>query len=250
MSPLGRQTAGAPLASFPSPPARGWTRGRVSWLKRNWVPAIAGTTTVAVVRAATSPRGSSDDRSDHRTGFGATATVAQRRRRHARTARVAEPDDWNVRLSVADIDADGPFSALPGVVRWFAVVQGAGVELDFREPDARRITRTDPPLRFDGAAAPDVPARRRAHARSQPDAARRRRRDGAGDRSSSVVARRQGVRPVRGRRRRVPRGGAARARSGAHVALVQQLRRRCCASPPTSTPARRSAGGCSGRRGT
>lgn len=63
------------------------------------------------------------------------------------------PDDWNARLSVADIDADGPFSALPGVVRWFAVVQGAGVELDFGT-GWRRIRRTDPPLRFEGDAAP------------------------------------------------------------------------------------------------
>lgn len=62
-------------------------------------------------------------------------------------------DDWNVRLSVADIEADGPFSALPGVVRWFAVVEGAGVDLDFAT-GSRRITRADPPLRFDGGLAP------------------------------------------------------------------------------------------------
>jgi environmental stress-induced protein Ves len=44
---------------------------------------------------------------------------------------LAEPagDDWRVRVSVADVDADGPFSSFPGVDRWFAVLDGAGVVL-------------------------------------------------------------------------------------------------------------------------
>ena len=29
--------------------------------------------------------------------------------------------DWSVRISLADIEADGPFSPFPGVQRWFAV---------------------------------------------------------------------------------------------------------------------------------
>ena len=36
-------------------------------------------------------------------------------------------EDWSVRLSVADIERDGPFSAFAGVDRWFAVLSGAGV---------------------------------------------------------------------------------------------------------------------------
>jgi hypothetical protein len=60
---------------------------------------------------------------------------------------------WQLRISVADIDADGPFSAFDGVDRWFAVLQGAGVELDL--PGGRRtLTCSSPPLRFDGRAAP------------------------------------------------------------------------------------------------
>jgi uncharacterized protein len=68
---------------------------------------------------------------------------------------LAWPDagDWQVRVSVAEIERDGPFSAFPGVERWFGVLKGAGVELDFGGR-AVRLTRTDPPLRFDGAAAP------------------------------------------------------------------------------------------------
>jgi environmental stress-induced protein Ves len=60
--------------------------------------------------------------------------------------------DWRVRVSVADIDRDGPFSAFPGVERWFAVLQGQGVDLDLGGA-TRRAVRGDAPLRFDGAAA-------------------------------------------------------------------------------------------------
>lgn len=60
---------------------------------------------------------------------------------------------WQLRISVADIDADGPFSAFDEVDRWFAVLQGAGVQLDL-PGGSRTLTRDSPPLRFDGRAAP------------------------------------------------------------------------------------------------
>jgi environmental stress-induced protein Ves len=63
-------------------------------------------------------------------------------------------DAWRMRLSVADIERDGPFSAYPGVRRWFAVLQGAGVRLDFGTDGARTLTPADAPLAFDGALAP------------------------------------------------------------------------------------------------
>ena len=62
-------------------------------------------------------------------------------------------DVWKCRVSVADITRDGGFSAFPGVERWFAVIDGAGVELDFawgRVP----LSAESGPCRFDGAAAP------------------------------------------------------------------------------------------------
>ena len=63
-------------------------------------------------------------------------------------------DDWLLRLSVADIRADGPFSAFPGVDRWFAVLEGAGVMLAL--PDGKRCVEAgDAPLAFRGEAAPD-----------------------------------------------------------------------------------------------
>jgi environmental stress-induced protein Ves len=60
---------------------------------------------------------------------------------------------WNARISVADVDADGPFSSFPGVERWFAVIAGGGVDLDFGDAN-ERMTPDAAPLRFDGARAP------------------------------------------------------------------------------------------------
>ncbi|MEP7057084.1 MAG: HutD family protein [Caldimonas sp.] len=71
--------------------------------------------------------------------------------------------EWTLRISLAEIDADGPFSAFAGVTRWFAVVEGAGVALAFDAAEGRaegsdgverRIAVADAPLRFDGAQAP------------------------------------------------------------------------------------------------
>ena len=62
-------------------------------------------------------------------------------------------DAWALRISVADIRADGPFSAFPGVDRWFAVLEGHGVCLCL--PEGRRsVQTTDAPLAFQGEAAP------------------------------------------------------------------------------------------------
>nr|CBA33172.1 hypothetical protein Csp_B17730 [Curvibacter putative symbiont of Hydra magnipapillata] len=61
--------------------------------------------------------------------------------------------EWQLRISRADIAADGPFSAFPGVQRWFAVLRGAGVELALPMPQTLRAG--DAPLEFDGTAAPD-----------------------------------------------------------------------------------------------
>lgn len=58
--------------------------------------------------------------------------------------------DWTVRVSVAEIDRCGPFSAYPGVDRWFAVLSGAGVLLN---DQPRRVQ--DDVLQFAGEAAPD-----------------------------------------------------------------------------------------------
>jgi environmental stress-induced protein Ves len=61
------------------------------------------------------------------------------------------PGDWQVRLSVADVAADGPFSNFAGSERWFAVLEGEGVTL--RLDGASHVLRAaSDPFRFDGAA--------------------------------------------------------------------------------------------------
>jgi environmental stress-induced protein Ves len=59
---------------------------------------------------------------------------------------------WGLRISVADIERDGPFSSYPGIERWFVVLEGAGVELRFEDDgEVHRVQPGDPPFRFDGA---------------------------------------------------------------------------------------------------
>lgn len=59
--------------------------------------------------------------------------------------------DWAWRMSVADVDKSGPFSKFDGIERWFAVLEGAGVQLDVAGVP-HRVTAADAPLFFDGAA--------------------------------------------------------------------------------------------------
>lgn len=60
-------------------------------------------------------------------------------------------ENARVRVALADIDRDGPFSAYPGITRWLAVVSGGGVKL--RVDGHGHSLRTDsPPFRFDGGA--------------------------------------------------------------------------------------------------
>ncbi len=61
---------------------------------------------------------------------------------------------WQLRISMADIAADGPFSAYPGVDRWFAVLHGAGVRLALPGTPAQTLTTTSAPLAFAGEGPP------------------------------------------------------------------------------------------------
>jgi len=66
---------------------------------------------------------------------------------------IAGDEAWLVRVSVAEITADGPFSAYAGIERWFAVLQGAGVRLAFAEGEQPHREGGDP-QRFAGEDAP------------------------------------------------------------------------------------------------
>lgn len=61
--------------------------------------------------------------------------------------------EWAWRISLADVAQDGPFSAYPGITRWFTVVQGAGVVLGFDGQQHPMDCDSDP-LCFDGAKQP------------------------------------------------------------------------------------------------
>lgn len=60
-------------------------------------------------------------------------------------------EHWHWRLSVADIEHDGPFSCFDGVRRWFVVLSGAGVTLDINGV-GHGLTAESPPLAFDGSS--------------------------------------------------------------------------------------------------
>lgn len=64
------------------------------------------------------------------------------------------PEDWLLRISVASIDHNGPFSEYPGIERWFTVVSGHGVALEF-EGTRLDLSADHEPMMFDGADAPD-----------------------------------------------------------------------------------------------
>jgi len=69
---------------------------------------------------------------------------------------------WALRISVADIERDGPFSAFPGIERVFTVLEGDGVALAFDDGERRQAAPGDLPFRFDGGRAVQCTLRGRA----------------------------------------------------------------------------------------
>ncbi|HUR90384.1 MAG TPA: HutD family protein [Ramlibacter sp.] len=63
-------------------------------------------------------------------------------------------DNWTVRASIADVEANGPFSEFAGVTRWFAVLSGEGVKLHMSAQE-HALRAGSAPLRFDGGANVD-----------------------------------------------------------------------------------------------
>jgi environmental stress-induced protein Ves len=56
---------------------------------------------------------------------------------------------WRLRISLAEVAADGPFSRFPGIERWFAVIDGAGVRLAL-DGEPHELRPGHQPLRFGG----------------------------------------------------------------------------------------------------
>lgn len=62
----------------------------------------------------------------------------------------ASGDSFLWRLSIAEVAADGDFSLFPGIDRTISLIQGAGMELDFKEAPGKRIDRAFAPFDFAG----------------------------------------------------------------------------------------------------
>jgi environmental stress-induced protein Ves len=70
--------------------------------------------------------------------------------------RVPDNDDWQWRLSIAEIEADAPFSAFLGVERELVLLSGNGLRLRFENGGAGGVHELLPPhdkLRFAGEHA-------------------------------------------------------------------------------------------------
>lgn len=65
-----------------------------------------------------------------------------------------DPQNWLLRVSVADIQASGPFSAYSGIDRWIAVLDGGAVRLDTAGAGPTELTALHPALH---AFSGDVP---------------------------------------------------------------------------------------------
>ncbi|MGH6859831.1 MAG: HutD/Ves family protein [Phyllobacterium sp.] len=61
--------------------------------------------------------------------------------------------DFDWRVSMATVAADGPFSNFAGIDRTLAILDGAGIDLDVAEHGAVRLTQDTAPFAFPG----DVP---------------------------------------------------------------------------------------------
>ena len=63
----------------------------------------------------------------------------------------ADPaDDFVWRISIADIESDGPFSSFPGVARELMLLAGGGIELDIDDAVPLRLTERFQRVRFEG----------------------------------------------------------------------------------------------------
>jgi environmental stress-induced protein Ves len=63
--------------------------------------------------------------------------------------------DFRWRISIADIESDGPFSAFPGVARDLVLLAGTGIELDIGDAPTLRLTERFQRVHFEGEASVD-----------------------------------------------------------------------------------------------
>ncbi len=64
--------------------------------------------------------------------------------------RVPDRADWDWRLSIAEIEQDGPFSTFPGVDRELVLMRGNGLRLCFEQGEVRELLPPHDRIRFPG----------------------------------------------------------------------------------------------------
>lgn len=84
-------------------------------------------------------------------GGGITREVARGTLGLADQLETVAGDDWDWRLSIADVEADGEFSAFPGLTRILTIIRGEGLDLTI--DGAMRFLEVNRALRFDGGAS-------------------------------------------------------------------------------------------------
>lgn len=64
--------------------------------------------------------------------------------------RVPDIEDWNWRISIAEVDTDAPFSAFPGMERELVLLEGNGMRLRFDDGATHDLLPPHGTLRFSG----------------------------------------------------------------------------------------------------
>ena len=64
-----------------------------------------------------------------------------------------DADDWDWRLSIAEVDRDGPFSTFPGVDRELVLLSGEGMRLRFVDGEVAQLQPPHDRVRFAGERA-------------------------------------------------------------------------------------------------
>ena len=86
--------------------------------------------------------------------------------------KVPDADDWDWRLSIAEIETDAPFSAFPGIERELVLLSGNGLRLRFDDGEVHELLPPHDRLRFAGERAFQIVVclgpRQRGHGRTPP----------------------------------------------------------------------------------
>ncbi|MEO8365531.1 MAG: HutD family protein [Pseudoxanthomonas sp.] len=65
-------------------------------------------------------------------------------------ARMPDNEDWDWRLSIAEIEQDGPFSLFPDIDRELVLIRGNGLRLRFGDGEVRELRPPHERMRFAG----------------------------------------------------------------------------------------------------